>query len=122
MKKKYYALTLLEVMVVISLITLILGVLGYNMKNVLNKGKIFRTEQAMERLHNVFDLEIARGKTPEQVLADRKNIVDESGFGKKADDLLKDAWNEDFTFSLINRNQDIKSTSKTLENLKKEKR
>ena len=54
MKKRTYALTLLEIMVVISLITIILGVLGYNMKNVLNKGKKFRTEQAIERIKSIF--------------------------------------------------------------------
>lgn len=120
MKKRHYALTLLEVMVVISLITLILGVLGYNMKNVLNKGKIFRTEQAIERLKNIFDLAIAEGKSLEVVYRDRVEIIKESGFGRKAEDLLKDAWNDDFEFKLKKQQQEIEITSKTLKTLKKE--
>ena len=122
MKKKQYALTLLEVMVVISLITLILGVLGYNMKNVLNKGKIFRTEQAIERLKNLFDLEIASGKSLEEVFRDRVEIIKESGFGRKSEDMLKDAWNDDFEFTMKKQKQEIDVTSKTLTALKKEKR
>ena len=51
MKKR--ALTLIEIMIVIFLITLITGAIGYNMKGSMDKGKEFRTKQAKAQLHDL---------------------------------------------------------------------
>ena len=53
MKKKKRALTLLEIMIVIFLITLITGAIGYNMLGTLDRGRVFRTQQAKEQLHDL---------------------------------------------------------------------
>ena len=60
-KRKRYPITLLEVMIVILLIGLIGGVLSYNLKGTLDRGKKFRTEEGMKRLKEILELEIERG-------------------------------------------------------------
>ena len=45
-KKKQYALTLIEIMIVIVLIGLIGSVIGANMKGSLDEGKAFKTKYA----------------------------------------------------------------------------
>jgi type II secretory pathway pseudopilin PulG len=62
-------LTLLEIMIVIFLITLITGVIGYNMKGSLDKGKAFRTSQAKEQLHDMLLLALAEGESMENIIA-----------------------------------------------------
>ena len=113
--KRRYALTLLEIMIVISLITIIMGVLGYNMKKVLDKGKVFRTEQAIERLHNVFDLAVATGDaTYQKIAADPQLYVNESELARSSKDLLKDGWGGEIVVSYNPSKGDLNITSKAL--------
>ena len=56
MRKKNF-LTLLEIMIVIALITIIGGVLGYNMKGSLEKGKAFKTEQAIKQIDDILSVQ-----------------------------------------------------------------
>ncbi len=54
MKKR--AITLLEIMIVIFLIALIGGVVGFNMKGSMDKGKAFKTSQAISRVKEILYL------------------------------------------------------------------
>ena len=67
-KKRKSALTLLEIMIVIFLITLITGAIGYNMKGALDRGRAFRTEQAKEQLLNLLLICLEEGEKAEQGL------------------------------------------------------
>ncbi len=101
MKKKKRALTLLEIMIVIALITLITGVIGYNMRDTLNRGRAFRTEQAKEQLRDMLLLSLSDGKSPEQILHAPAACIKELGLAKNAEQLLKDGWNKKFSITYL---------------------
>ena len=103
MKTKKRFITLIEIMIVIFLISLIGGVIGYNMKGSLEKGKAFKTEQAMNQLDDIFQLEAAKGElTYKQIVADPRAVLDKSGLVKNPEELLKDGWNHSFVIKTSN--------------------
>lgn len=104
--KKKQAFTLLEIMIVIFLIGLIGSIVGYNMKGSLNEGKAFKTEQAMLRLHDIFELEMARNnRSPQNVVDDKENVIMRSGLVKNPSLLLKDGWGNNFTIRVDSKNR-----------------
>lgn len=119
--KKKRALTLLEVMIVIFLITLITGVIGYNMKGSLDKGKTFKTEQAMNQLRDMLLLGLSEGKTMDDILSNPKKVIEELGLARDPDGLIKDGWNEKFIISANKNKTDFKITSKKLNQQKSKK-
>lgn len=120
MKRKKRALTLLEILIVIFLITLITGAIGYNMKGTLDKGRIFRTEQAKMELHDLLMLCISEGKSPEEVCNKPEDHLKESGLAKDPKKLVKDGWGEKFKIEY--KKGDIEITSAALEKHRKEKK
>lgn len=95
-RKKKRTLTLLEIMIVIFLITLITGVIGYNMKGSLDKGKAFRTIQAKEQLHDLLLLALADGEPMATIISEPENVLRKLGLAKDPDKILKDGWGEPF--------------------------
>jgi type II secretory pathway pseudopilin PulG len=112
--KKKRALTLLEIMIVIFLITLITGVIGYNMKGSLDKGKAFRTEQAMTQLHDMLLLGLSEGRKMDEILSSPRSVIADLGLARDPDGLLKDGWNENFIITANNTKTDFKITSRNL--------
>jgi prepilin-type N-terminal cleavage/methylation domain-containing protein len=107
--------TLLEIMIVIFLIGIIGSVIGYNMKGSLEKGKAFRTEQAMRQIEDSLSLMLAEGTTtPEEIESDLKKALEKSGLFKKADEIAKDGWGTPFVVTLDEDNT-IKVFSKNYE-------
>jgi len=103
MKTKKRFITLIEIMIVIFLISLIGGVIGYNMKGSLEKGKAFKTEQAMNQMDDIFQLEAAKGElTYKQIAADPRAVLEKSGLVKNPEELLKDGWNNPFVIKVSN--------------------
>lgn len=94
MKKR--ALTLLEVMIVIFLITLITGAIGYNMRGALDKGKVFRTNQAKEQLHDLLLICLHEGGKPEEIAANPVKALSDLGLAKDPEHLVLDGWNTKF--------------------------
>ena len=126
MKKKYkkYSLTLLEIMIVIFLIGLIGGVVGYNMKGSLNEGRAFRSEQGAEQIRDILLLEVAKGVSIEQVIANKEKFLEASGLVKDVKKLLKDGWGEPFEIKSARGGSDIIVRSaklKAFQDKKKEK-
>jgi type II secretory pathway pseudopilin PulG len=119
--KKKRALTLLEVMIVIFLITLITGVIGYNMKGSLDKGKVFRTEQAMNQLQDMLLLALSEGKTMDEILSKPKVVLKELGLARDPEGLLKDGWNVPFEITASRNKNDFKIISKKFDEYKKGK-
>lgn len=95
-RRKKRALTLLEIMIVIMLIGLIGSVIGVNMKGSLDKGRVFKTKKAQEQIRDILMLEVAQGTPIEEVVTERRKYLEASGLVKKADDLLKDGWGQEF--------------------------
>jgi hypothetical protein len=111
MKKKKRTLTLLEIMIVIALITLITGVIGYNMRDTLNRGRAFRTEQAKEQLRDMLLLSLSDGKSPAQILHTPAACIKELGLAKNVDQLLRDGWNNKFSITYLEDEADFKIES-----------
>lgn len=94
--KKKQALTLLEIMIVIVLIGIIGSVLGFSMKGSLNKGKVFKTERAIQLIEDTLMLEVAKGASIADVIANKETYLENSGMVKNAANVLKDGWGEPF--------------------------
>jgi type II secretory pathway pseudopilin PulG len=88
MKKK--ALTLIEIMIVILLITLIGGAIGYNVKGSLKKGREFKTKQAQQQLADILEICLQEGTSVQQILADTEEAVKSTGLAKDPKKLLND--------------------------------
>lgn len=116
MKKR--ALTLIEIMIVIFLITLITGAIGYNMKGSMDKGKKFRTEQAKAQLHDLLLICLDEMGDADKVMADLEDALKKSGLAKDPSRLLNDGWGTPFVVKLTANKKDFDITS---ENLKKAK-
>jgi general secretion pathway protein G len=98
MKKR--ALTLLEMMIVILLIALITGVVGYNMKGSLDKGKIFKSRHAKEQLHELLLMVMAEtGESRDQILSEWKGKVKALNIAKNSEELFKDGWGSEWIVS-----------------------
>ena len=102
--RKKRAITLLEIMIVILLIGLIGGVVSYNLKGTLDKGKAFASKEGAKKLEDILNLEIQQGtSTSDKIAQDRSDkrdhvraVVLNSGLisAQQADKILKDGWNE----------------------------
>lgn len=94
MKKK--AITLIEILIVLFLISLIGGVIGYNVKGSMKKGREFKTTQAKSRLEDVLEICLQEGMNPEAFLKDKSKTLKEYGMVKDPDSLLKDGYGNPF--------------------------
>ena len=103
--RKKRAITLLEIMIVILLIGLIGGVVSYNLKGTLDKGKAFSSKEGAQKLEDILNLEIqAQSLSAASVVADPaaiRSIVTKSGLvsTRQVDKFLKDGWGESFVIS-----------------------
>lgn len=111
--KKKKAFTLLEIMIAIFLIGLIGSVIGYNMKGSLDKGRAFKTKQAIQKVTDLLELELADGANPDQLLENPADFLRATGVVKKPNDLLKDGWNNKMVI-IINEDGEIEVTSEAL--------
>ncbi len=109
MKKR--ALTLIEVMIVILLITLIGGAIGYNVKGSLKKGKKFKTERAQAQLEDIFDICIQEGTKPQDIVADPLKFLKESGLAKDPEKLMLDGNGNKFLVTYDSKNKKLHVTS-----------
>ena len=53
--------TLIEIIIVMFFITIITGIIAYNIKGALDEGKAFRTLEGMKQIENILSIEIANG-------------------------------------------------------------
>jgi len=100
-RKKKQAITLMEIMIVIFLIGLIAGVVGYNIKGSLEEGKIFRTKAGIQQLQDIMSLEIAKGTcSMSEAIKNPAECVRLSGIAKDPTQLLKDGWGQPLSIQL----------------------
>ena len=112
--KRKKALTLLEILVVIFLITLITATIGYNMRGTLDRGRAFRTEQAMAELRDLLMLSVADGSDIEKVCANPLQYLKDSELAKDPEKLVKDGWNQKFEIRLNRKKDDFVIHSEAL--------
>ncbi|WP_322631931.1 type II secretion system protein [Chlamydia trachomatis] len=116
-KKRKQSITLVEMMVVITLIGIIGGALAFNMRGSLQKGKIFQTEQNCARVYDVLMMEYASGNLSlKEVIANKEAILEDSAWCKEGKKLLKDAWGEDLLVKMNDKGDDIVVFSKKVRN------
>ena len=101
--KKKYAMTLLEIMIVIFIIGIIGSVIGYNMRGSLDNGKAFKTKEGSRKLYEIVQLESAQtgmlkeeGNLSEKVSLLLKN----SGLVKNVRELIRDGWGNEYQFRI----------------------
>lgn len=110
MKKRY--ITLLEIMIVIFLITIIGGVLGYNMKGSLEKGRAFKTQQAKRQIKDILLLEYAKGEMTIQEIEEKpKEVLEKSNLIKNVDKFIKDGWGDLFDIKYVKKDDTFKVSS-----------
>ncbi|MCB1072959.1 MAG: prepilin-type N-terminal cleavage/methylation domain-containing protein [Chlamydiales bacterium] len=101
--KKKYAMTLLEIMIVIFIIGIIGSVIGYNMRGSLDNGKAFKTKEGSRKLYEIVQLETAQtgmlkdeGKLSEEI----STMLKKSGLVKNVKELMRDGWGNDYQFRI----------------------
>ncbi len=115
-EKRAFSLSILEIMIVILLISIIGGAIGYNLKGSLDKGKAFKTVQAKEQLRDLLLLCVAEGKaTMERAAKEPEQCLKQMDLAKKPDELVKDGWGVLFEIKVESGNADFKITSKAHE-------
>ena len=119
-KKRKSPLTLIEIMIVIFIIGMISSVVGVNMRKSLEKGKHFKTKQAITKLYNIMEMAVADGTDLESSSAEESledtvtKIVRNSNFVRKSKDVLADGWGK--TFKVEMDGDQVKFTSAAYEN------
>ena len=114
-KRQKRPVTLIEIMIVILLIGLIGGALAVNMRGSMDKGREFKTEQNISRVYDALMLEYAKGARPiQEIVDDKKKVLDDCPFLKKGSDLLMDAWGQELHIE-IDENDEIVITSTKLQ-------
>lgn len=97
MKKKRRFVTLIEMMIVMFIISMIIGILGYNYRGFLEKGKAFKTKAGLEKLEDWLSLYVAENPSKlSDIENEWKDVVKESPIVKNPNDLLYDGWGEPY--------------------------
>ena len=127
--RKKRAITLLEIMIVILLIGLIGGVVSYNLKGTLDKGKAFASSEGAKKLEDILNLEIQNGtKKALELARDKSNDRDvvkacivNSGLisDQQVKKFVKDGWNEFFIIKKVKGEEQVLVTSRKYEEYKK---
>ena len=104
-------LTLLEIMIVIFLITLITGAIGYNMKGTLDRGRAFRTEQARAQLHDLLLICLEEGVKPDELTKEPGAYLKKYNLAKNSEKLVQDGWGFNFVINYNQSRNDFKITS-----------
>jgi general secretion pathway protein G len=119
MKRKKRALTLLEIIIVIFLITLITGAIGYNMKGALDRGRCFRTQQAKEQLLNLLLICLEEGEKADEVANNPVQYLKKYDLAKNAEKLVQDGWGDPFEITVHRNKRNFKIVSKSFDSYNK---
>jgi hypothetical protein len=113
--KRKNPITLLEIMIVIFLIALIGGAVGYNMKGSLEKGKAFRTEEAQRRIKDILLMVASEREISLDVIVEKpEKYLKLSGLVKDPNKLMRDGWGEMFILKVDENGDEITVHSEKL--------
>jgi len=101
LKKKY--VTLIEMMIVMFLIALIIGVVGYNYRGSLEEGKAFKTKAGMEKIATILNLSVAENSESLNDLGTKwEDIIRTSPLVSDANSLIRDGWGQKYEVTVEN--------------------
>jgi len=120
--KKRHPLTIIEIMIVIFIISIVGGVMSYNMKGSLAKGRVFKSEAASKEAYDILSLELASGSTMSNILDDPESVLKESGLVKNPKKILEDGWGKKFEIIQTDGDDFILYSKKWTDYLKNEKK
>ncbi len=111
--KKKRALTLIEIMVVLFIITIVTSVIGVNMKGTMKEGKAFKSEKGSKQVYDILSLEVAKNPDLIESIIDHPDVIlKNSGIINDPKKILTDGWGEPFKIKIDPVDGDIKVTSK----------
>jgi general secretion pathway protein G len=99
-KQRFFrrALTLMELMVVIVVIGLVSSVVAYNVRASLNKGRAFKTEQALNKIEDVLAYGVKLSHI-DDLIRNPKQMLESIEIVKNSDRVVKDGWGCPFAFT-----------------------
>ena len=102
--------TLIEMMIVMFLIALIIGVIGYNYSGTLEEGKAFKTKAGMEKLETILSLAAAENPSlMDDIESNWQQVVRSSPLVKDPNSLIKDGWGIEYNVTIEDGNIEIRS-------------
>lgn len=111
-KKRH--ITLIEMIIVITLIGIIMGALAWRYSGALDKGRAFRTETSIARLETIINLAIAENpKLIDDIESQWQNIVNASPLVDDPNKLIYDGWGD--LFQVVQEGGEVKIRSERLE-------
>jgi general secretion pathway protein G len=94
-KKRY--ITLIEMIIVITLIGIIMGALAWRYTGALDKGRAFSTETSMARLETILNLAVAENpRLLDSIESDWRTVVEKSPLVDDPNKLIVDGWGYPF--------------------------
>lgn len=112
-------LTLIEIMIVIFLIAIIGGVIGYNMRGSLDEGRAFKTREGARKVRDILLLQYAEGIDGKKIVEKPLYYLKRSNLVDRPEELIKDGWGEEYKIEF--KNNDFVITSKNLHRYEKKK-
>lgn len=99
LKRRY--VTLIEMMIVMFLIALIIGVIGYNYRGTLEEGKAFKTKAGIEKLETILNLAVAENSSLlDDIESNWQDIVRNSPLVQNPSALINDGWGQPYQVSV----------------------
>lgn len=123
-KTKKRNITLIEVMIVMFLIAMIAGVLAFNYRGTLEKGRAFKTEQGIEKVRTILELAVAeRPGALNEMERDPQaweRLVEKSPLAHKPKELIQDGWGNKYEvrINVVDGEQQIEVFSRKFETYK----
>ena len=100
-KSTRHYITLIEIMIVMTLIAMILGVVAYNYQGALEEGRAFETRANIDKIRTILTLKIANDPSAIDDLPSKwKDIVKASPLVNNPDKMVNDAWGNEFKVSV----------------------
>lgn len=114
MKRKKQALTLVEMMLVMLLISVIGSAVAFNLKGAMKKGKAFKTQEMQKKIDSALSLALLEGYSPEEIESNWVEYVKASPFidVKPHQNRILDGWGDPFEVHYDTSTDTLFSTSK----------
>lgn len=99
LKRRY--VTLIEMMIVMFIIALIIGVIGYNYRGALEEGKAFKTKAGIEKLETILNLAVAENAgLLDDIESNWQDIIKNSPLVSNPGALIRDGWGQEYNVTV----------------------
>ncbi len=94
-------ITLIEIMIVMTLIAMILGVVAYNYQGALEEGRAFETKAGIEKIRTILTLKVAQDPSAIDDMSNKwPDYVRQSPLVQNPDKMIKDGWGVPYKVSV----------------------